>query len=370
MSDPPPQPLPPAVEAPPPAPVDESAPAPSGESAPEPPEKVEAEGPKEAAPVAETTPREASVPRTPLSRLRRWAFLAVPIVAVVELGAHLWQTHDVVPASDWQAARDKVRAIATPEDFIAFAPYWTDPLGREYFKSDLITIAREARADDGRFKRGIEVSIRGKHLPELEGWKVSSTDHAGAITISVLDNPSYAPVLDDLVDHVSPQGMAVSVVSGGQAADCTFGHGRVETGGLGFGPAQPADRFTCPGGGMLGATVMQATDYRPHRCLLAPPLGGGKTMRVSFLGVKFGKTLRGHTAINWDSEHHLDLPGVTLVWRVGERTLARIHDSNGDGWKGFELDTSDLTGQTGELVAEVSSPASRDRIYCFEASTR
>jgi hypothetical protein len=305
---------------------------------------------------------------TPLARIWRFAFLVVPIVAVLELGAHLIQTHTVVPEASWLAAREVVRGLAKPDDFIAFAPYWTDPLGREYFKSDLMTIAREARPDDSRFRRAIEVSIRGKHLPELEGWTTESTQNVGAITISVLTNPAYSAVIDDLVDHVSPTGMAVSEISGGQEVECPILHGKVETGALGFGPAIPADRFTCPGGGLIGASVMQPTDYRPHRCLFAPPRGGNKTLRVRFLDVKFGKTLRGHTGIDWDAEHHLDQPAVTLVWKVGDRTLSRIRDGNGDGWKSFELNTSDLDGQTGELTAEVSSP--HDRLYCFEASTR
>ena len=121
---------------------------------------------------------------------------------------------------------------------------------------------------------------------------------------------------------------------------------------------------------MIAASVFQPTDYRPHRCLIAPPLGSGKTLRVRFTGVSFGAWLHGHAAINWDSEHHLEQPPVTLVWKVGDRTLGRIVNANGDGWKPFELNTSELAGQTGELIAEISSPSNRDRLYCFEADTR
>jgi hypothetical protein len=43
---------------------------------------------------------------------------------------------------------------------------------------------------------------------------------------------------------------------------------------------------------------------------------------------------------------------------------------DGDGWKPFEVDTSELAGKTTELVAEVSSPGGDRRLYCFEADTR
>jgi hypothetical protein len=325
--------------------------------------------PTEPAPVpadpAPTTPEHVAVVASPRSPLRRFAFLAIPLVALLELGAHLVQTHDVVSDKQWLDARKAVLAIVQPKDLVAMAPSWTDPIGRELLKDDLLSIAREARPDATRFPRAIEVSIRGQHLPELADWKVESTKRVGPVTLTVYDNPSYTPVLDDLVDHVAPGKMLVST----NAGDCPFTHGRVETGPLGFGPALPADRFVCPQGGSIGATIMQPSDYRPHRCLFAPPIGSGETLRVHFLDVAFGDTLHGHAGIDWDSTAHAG-PPVTLVWKVGDRTLARVVEGAADGWKQFEIDTRDLKGQKGELVAEVSSPSSHHRLFCFEADTR
>jgi hypothetical protein len=316
-----------------------------------------------AAPLAAPAPVPASNART---LVRRFAFLAIPAIALLELGAHLVQTHTVVTDAQWLAARDAVRTLARPADLVVMAPYWTDPLGRELFKDDILSIAREARPDATRFPRAVEVSIRGQHDSELANWKVESTKKVGPITLTVRDNPSYTPVLDDLVDHVAPGKMAVSA----NGNECRFEHTRVETGPLGFGPAIPADRFVCPGGGLIAATVMQPADYRPHRCLFAPPLGGGKTLRVRFLDVTFGDTLHGHAGLDWDSTAHAEEPPVTLVWKVGDRVLARISAGNKDGWKPFALDTRELKGTKGELVAEVSSGSSRNRLYCFEADTR
>jgi hypothetical protein len=306
----------------------------------------------------------------PPRELRRFAFLAVPLVALLELGAHLVQTHSVVSEAEWLAARDAVRAVAKPEDLVVVAPAWADPVARELWKDEVLTLAREARPDATRFPRAVEASIRGQHERELAGWKVESAKRVGPVTVTVYDNPAYAPLKDDLVDHVAPGKMAVSVVSGGGASDCQLTQGRVETGPLGFGPAIPRVRFACPQGGMLAATVFQPGDYRPHRCLFTPPLGPGKTLRVRFLDVPFGTLLHGHAGIDWDSTAHTEEGPVTLVWKVGDRTLGRITAGNDDGWKGFALDTREVAGQTGELVAEVSSNSARNRLYCFEADTR
>jgi hypothetical protein len=316
----------------------------------------------------EPEPKPEPTPTTRWALVRRYAFLAIPAIAVLELVAHLVQTHTVVSNEEWLAARDSIRSLAQPEDLVVMAPYWTDAIGRELYKDDILSLAREARPDATRFPRAVEVSIRGQHDGELASWKVESVKKVGPITLTVRDNPSYAPVKDDLTDHVAPGKMSVSVLGAGAGTECAFARGRIETGPLGFGPAIPSERFTCPGG-VVGATVMMPGDYRPHRCLLTPALGPGKTLRVRFEGVTFGQLLHGHAGIDWDSTAH-DEPPVTLVWKLGERTLGRIVAGNADGWKSFELNTRDMDGQTGELVAEVTSPASRNRIYCFEADTR
>jgi len=332
------------------------------DASPPPAERSDAAAP--ASPPAPTTPSPAASP------LRRFAFLAIPAVALLELGAHLVQTHTVVAPSEWLAARDVARTLAKPEDLVLMSPYWTDPVGRELFKDELLSVAREARPDASRFPRAVELSIRGQHDGELASWRVESARKVGPVTVTVYDNPLYVPLKDDLVDHIRPGGVAVSVVSASGSADCGLTRARVDTGPLGFGPAIPADRVACPTGGLVAATVMQPGDYRPHRCLFAPPLGAGKTLRVRFLGVPFGTLLHGHAGLDWDSTAHTEEPPVTLVWKLGDRTIGRVTAGNDDGWKSFALDTRDVAGQTGEIVAEISAPSSRNRLYCFEADTR
>jgi len=301
--------------------------------------------------------------------LRRYAFLAIPAIAVLELFAHVVQISRRIPDADWAHAKDAVQAAAHPEDLVVFAPFWADPLGREHFKDELATIDREARPDDSRFPRAIEVSIRGAHLPELEGWKEENKQSFGAVTVTTWQNPAPAQVIDDLVAHLTPDRAKVELFDGTNAIECGWTRDRPQSGGIGFGPALPAERFTCPRGGFAAVSVLQATDYRPHKCIYVPPLGGNVVIRIRFQDVAFGHELHGHHAINWDSAR-FNSPPVTLVFKVEGKTLAHLVDGDNDGWKPFEIDTSDLAGQKGDLIAEVSSPTSAHRQYCFQADTR
>lgn len=300
---------------------------------------------------------------------RRYVFLAIPAIGLLELAAHIVQVTTRIPAEDWAAARDGVKAGVRPNDLVVFSPAWLDPLGREYFRDNLATIGREARPDDTRFARAFEVSIRGEHLAEFEGWKVEATQHFGAITVNILDNPSPATVIDDLVDHAAPDKAQVALVEGGNETGCPWTRGSPQTGQIGFGPGIPADRFVCPRSSFVATSVVPANDFRPHRCLYAPPVGGSSVLRIRFVDVEFGRTLHGHQAISWAAARY-NSPPVTLVWKAQGRTLARLTEQDADGWKPFEIDTGDLAGQKGELVAEVSAPSGSNRQYCFEADTR
>jgi hypothetical protein len=62
----------------------------------------------------------------------RWAIAtAIPAAGILELSAHLVQTCSPIPERDWRAARDYTASSVRPEDLIAFAPRWVDPVGRD-----------------------------------------------------------------------------------------------------------------------------------------------------------------------------------------------------------------------------------------------
>jgi hypothetical protein len=301
---------------------------------------------------------------------QKWAFAAIPALGLLELGAHVVQTHSVARRGDWEAARAYVETHATPDDLVDFAPRWVDPIGREVFGKSIATLQREARPDETRFPRALEVSIRGAHLPELASWRRGEEHTFGRVAVTTWGNPSPAHVVDDLVSMVDPERLHVTRVDGGREADCPAAHSPVQSGALGFGPAVPADRFTCPNGGFVAVSVVADLEYRPHRCIYAPAPGGGGLVRLRFANVQAGRTLYGHHAIYVEAERDRRGPPVTLTFKSGTTLIGSVVHHDGDGWKAFEFDTSELAGQRVDIVAEISAPSGERRQYCFEADTR
>jgi hypothetical protein len=297
---------------------------------------------------------------------QRWAFAVVPAFGLLELVAHVVQTRSAPAAADWEAARAWVAAQAKPEDLVAFAPRWADPIGRERFGPAIATVEREARPDETRFPRAFEVGIRGEHLPELDGWKKGGVQRFGGVAVTTWENPAPAHVLDDLVSLLDPRRAHVSRGD----ADCPFAHAGMQSGNLGYGPTIPGERFACAGNGFAGVSVVADLDYHPHRCIYAPPPGGPTPLRIRFDDVRFGHSLHGHHGIYVEAERKKLGTPVTITFKSGDSTLGSVVHHDGEGWKPFEFDTSALAGQSAELRVEITSPNADRRQYCFEADTR
>ncbi len=267
-----------------------------------------------------------------------------------------------------------------PDDLVSFAPRWVDPIGREQLGPALATLEREARPDESRFPRAFEVSIRGARDETLDGWRRTDERRFGDVTVRTLENPTPVHVLDDLVSMVNAQRMQVSRVDGDHVTDCPFAHAGAQSGGLGSGPALPADRFVCPTGGFVAATVAADLDYHPRRCIYSPPEGGRGSVRIRFLGVHLGSTLHGHHGLYVEAERDRKGAPVTITFRVGGAVVGSVTHHDGDGWKPFEFDTTDVAaeasknGEPGaaraDLVADIESSSGERRMYCFEADTR
>ncbi len=301
--------------------------------------------------------------------LKKWIVFVVPAVAVIELGLYFRQVTSVVSDADWKAAKAEVEKRAKPEDLVAFAPQWVDPVGREKFGDQIATMEREAYPDVSRFPRAIEVGIRGEHLSDLHGWREVDHTSVGRIAITTFENPSPVTLKDDLLRHVGRPDMHVAIVDPSGEHECTYGRYGVQSGNLGFGPAVPSLRYQC-GAAYVGTSIMADLDYRPRRCLFAPAQGQGATIRLKFDSIAFGRVLHGHHGIYVEAERDGKGAPVAIAFRSGDKSLGKLVHRDGEGWKNFELDTSDLDGKTGELVAEITSSSRDRRLYCFEADTR
>ncbi len=329
-----------------------------------------------AAPVAPDVPAPpappASIAARATSKYALWLCLAVPVAAIVEVVAHFVQVARVVSDADWRAAGEEVAHTAKPDDLVAFAPYWSEPLGRRFFGDKVATLARVARPDDTRFPRAIEVSIRGAHLSELSTWKKVDEKKVGAITLTTLENPAPAKVLFDLVAHVNPNDARFSVVDTRTHAekDCPFVHTPPGTGGIGYGTAIPGDRFACAEGPFAGISVMSALDYTARQCIYAPPQGGSMISRLRFSNVDFGHAIHGHHGLSVFYEREKIGTPVSLTFSIDDAPIGKVVHQDGDGWKPYEIGTTAYAGKKGELTVDVQTASGNKRQYCFEADTR
>ena len=315
-------------------------------------------------------PLHGNVAASVSANVSKWAFAVVPVLGLLELGALGVQTAQVVPSGDWQAAKAFVAAQSKPEDLVAFAPRWADPIGRKEFGDSLATLEREARADETRFPRAFEVAIRGKHLAALSTWRRASEQRFGGVTVTVWENPAPAHLLEDLVTDAIPSRLRVSRVESNGETDCPQGHGGFITGGLGSGTPVPDLRFVCPGpGGFVGVSLVEDASYYPRRCIDARPFGGKSILRLRFSDIKFGHSLQGHHTLFVEAEHQMHAP-VNISFSVDGTVIGRAMHRDMESWKPFEFDTSDRAGTTGELTVDIQSETSAGRMYCFEADTR
>lgn len=297
-----------------------------------------------------------------------WLLCLVPLVSIVELALHAKQTGDVVPESDWAAARDIVKAGLRPDDLVVFAPFWADPLGRRTFGDSIATLKRAGRSDERRFARAWEVSIRGAHEETIARWKKVEERKAGAVTVTLWENPDHTKVIDDLIDLVTPERLTVSRVDANGEQPCPFQRGTTSGGTtvVPQGLLTPADKFVCAGG-HVGVAVLHALDHRPHLCIFATPLQGA-TLRLRFSDVTFGASLHGHSGIQWLVERNPTPEKVSVSFSAFGHTLGTHLHKVGVGWVGFELPTGDIEGKKGELTVDVASSSQRQ--FCFEATTR
>lgn len=304
-------------------------------------------------------------------KLTRWAFLAVPLLGLAELAAHLWLARRPPAFDDWYAITPAVRAMKQEGDLVVIAPAWADPAARRALGDDLMPLRDVARPDVTRYAHALEVSILGERAPELAGFREAERRSEGAFVLRRLDNPAPANVRYDLVDHLDPafvdvRGTAPPVpctwnANAPLAASGTFGH-----------PVFPSKRFECPGGVFfnVGVTVIADQDFRPRRCIWAHPFARGELV-IRFREVPLGRVIRGHAGLYWIVEREKKGAPVTLTVRVDGDTVGSVVHRDGDGFAPFELSLGAHAGAAGATVElAVSTSDHRDRHFCFEADTR
>jgi hypothetical protein len=301
----------------------------------------------------------------------RYAFLAIPLLGLAELGAHLWTSRRPPAFDDWFMAEAPVRALKQEGDLVVIAPGWADPAARRALGDELMPLRDVARPDVTRYHHAVEVSILGQRSPELTGWTEVGRRDEGKFVLRRLENPSPARVVYDFVDHARPPFADVRGTE--PPITCSWNpRAPVQAGGLGGHPTFPGERFECPAGIYfnVGATVIADEDFRPRRCLWSHPFARGELV-TRFHKVPLGQVIRGHGGMYWIVEREKRGAPVTLTVRVDGETVGSVVHRDGDGWAPFAFA---LGAHAAEAEAEVEFAVSttnyRDRHFCFEADTR
>lgn len=320
------------------------------------------------------TTRAAQPTRSRLRAARRAGellLLALPLVGVIELVAHLYFARRAPSFDAWAELREPVRSLRAPGDLIVVAPPWADPLVRRALGDELMPVRDLARPDITRYASALEISIFGQSSPELAGFREVAREQRGKFLLRRLENPSPARVVFDFTDHIRPP--FADVRGTDPPVACPWNpRATIQAGGLGGHPTFPAERFECPSGVFfnVGVTVIADQDYRARRCIWSHPLARGEIV-TRFRGVPLGRSIRGHGGMYWPIERELAGAPITLTVRVDGDVIGAYTHVDGDGWSLFDLPLGAHAGAaSAEVEFAVTTTNYNHRHFCFEADTR
>jgi hypothetical protein len=280
---------------------------------------------------------------------RRLALFGVVTLALVETAAALRLPSRVASDADWAAAASELRADFRDGDLIVFAPAWVDPIGRSHL-GDLMPVDMVARADDSRYARVWELSIRGATDPAAEGRLERESRH-GQVRLRLFSRPGApAELTYDFTAHAEDARVTQCRGScGGEAESPCF-----REGGAGFRCASThPERRTLE------------IDYHPRRGLLVP-VDGRRTTAFAF-DATLGGTLVIYGGISdYYARKSASGPVRLRVLVDGTERLAS-EVRNEDGWRRAELTTEPGPHQ---VRFEISAPDPAWRSFGFHAEAR
>lgn len=299
--------------------------------------------------------------RPPMWKRALW--LLVPLLGLVELGAHWVDAHQAPTESDWSGAAADMRSLAADHPLIVVAPEWAEPWARHVLGDELMPLANVARADATPYERALEIGILGKHSPELAHWSVEREERHGKFLLRLLSNPRPAKIAFGFVDHLEPTHVRVTVGS----RSCSWTErGRVTTGGLGGVPALEGRRFDCGGASTIAVTVIDDEHYRPRRCIWAPASYEGP-LSLRFENVPLGTEIHGYTGAPYLLTRDASGPPTNIEVRVAGKPVGTHAQEDGAGWTPFSFAT---TPGSADVEIVITSQNTNNHMFCFYADAR
>jgi hypothetical protein len=304
-------------------------------------------------------------------KVRRWSWLLVPALGLLEWGAHAYFAGRPPTAQEWDELPAQVTKWVAADTLVVVAPSWAEPHARRVLGDRVMPLSAVARPDESRYVEAVEISILGAES-EVSAWTELKAERSGKFQLRLLRNPQPVPVLVDFVARVQSGAATVVSTRAKEAADCAWTtNARVENGALHGHPTFPKQRFVCPGEAwhMVGATVIEDQNYRPRQCIWAQP-GEGRKTSITFDAVLLGQSITGYGALPYFLERESKGTPVELDVLVDGERLGRFRHEDGEGWKKFEFSTARYSGGTHAVEFRVSSKRSRAREFCFQAAVR
>ena len=298
--------------------------------------------------------------------------LAVCVVALGETAAHTVFRNRAPSPQDWQRLKSQVASLYQQGDLVAVAPAWAGPLARQALGDAMMPLSMVARSDDGDFPRAIQISILGQVREELAQWQEIRHESFGSFRLSIRNNPHFEPALYQFIDHVESNSLSVSVLRNGNDEACSYSESAsMAAGGLGGDPTSPRIRFSCPGGSFhwVGVTIIDDEEYRPRRCIWAPPSSVGP-VNLKFRQVPLGRKLVGHAGAPWLMVRDGVGPPITLAVSTSHGPLGSIAARDTDGWIRFEWSTESLQNTHSDVQLTILGTAHQDQRFCFTLESR
>lgn len=263
------------------------------------------------------------------------ALALLPTLGLLELALHQLFARRAPGFEDYAALAPELIQQKRPGVPVVVAPAWAEPLVRQAAPA-AFPLVELARPDDSAFSELLEVSLLGQRAPELAEHPIASERRVGAFVLRTLENPRVEPVVYDFVTAVESGAVEVFSKQGETLLPCRPGRvGRASTGGLHGHVAYPQQRHECPGGRLVGVTLIEDADYRPRRCILVqPPVSGSLLLR--FGAVPKSRKLVGFRGLSYFLERDDIAPAAELSLHEAGRMLGQQPVVGAAGWSRFE----------------------------------
>jgi hypothetical protein len=273
----------------------------------------------------------------------------LPVLGLAELGFHQYFAQRAPRFEDYAALAPALAKLKQPGMPVVVAPAWAEPMVRQAAPA-MFPLTELARPDDTGFASFLEVSLLGQDAPALSTFGVKSEQSIGPFRLSVRENPGAEPVLFDFVTAVEGGEVEVFTRAGRDLTPCPLTRKRhASTGGLHGHVAYPKQRHECPGGRIVGVSLLDDGGYRPRRCILAQAPGSGSVV-LRFKAVPSSRKFVGFRGLSYFLKRDDTEPAADLSLREDGAELGRFALVGAAGWSRFDVARKT---QTGSLELEV-----------------